>query len=279
MRPITSQPKPAHLGPKYGAQFEDASVAAAYRARPPYPPEFFATLRELLAPGPRTVLELGSGTGDVTLGLLSAADRIDAVEPSAAMLAVARRRPGAGNARIRWTHASAEAAHFEGPYALAVAAESLHWTEWDVVLPKIAASLRPGAVLALAERGFAGPAPWDAEVHPLVAKYSTNRDFRPCDLVEELTSRGLFRETGRRTTSPLPFTQSIDDYVESFHSRNGVSRDRMDPHPAAEFDRLLRSVVERHLPGGQVRLQTVVHVVWGVPALRELRSPPARRAP
>ena len=30
-------PKPAHLGPDYAAQFQDAAVAGAYHTRPPYP--------------------------------------------------------------------------------------------------------------------------------------------------------------------------------------------------------------------------------------------------
>jgi trans-aconitate methyltransferase len=266
MRSDALLPKPAHLGPQYGAQFQDESVARAYRARPPYPPAFFDVLDQLQAPGGRTVLELGCGTGDVTLGLLGRAERIDAVEPSFAMLSAARGRPRANDPSVRWIHATAEAAAFEGPYSLAVAAESLHWMEWGVVLPKVAAALEPGALLAVAERGNAGPLPWDGEMGRLVARYSTNQEYRPFDLVGELTSRGLFREVGRRTTAPLAFSQRVEDYILSFHSRNGFSRDRMDPDSAREFDTRLRRLLERHYPDQMVRLQTVATIVWGVPA-------------
>lgn len=119
-------PKPAHLGPRYAAQFEDAGVASAYRFRPPYPLEFFDVLSRLYAAGPRRVLELGCGTGDVTVGLAGRADRVDAVESSAEMLAAARRREGGDDPRIRWLRGSAEVAEFDGPYSLSVAAESLH---------------------------------------------------------------------------------------------------------------------------------------------------------
>jgi hypothetical protein len=64
-------PKPAHLGPVYGAQFQDRSVADAYAARPPYPPEFFDIVESLLPPAgsePRRILELGCGTGDNVIG-------------------------------------------------------------------------------------------------------------------------------------------------------------------------------------------------------------------
>ena len=115
-----SIPKPAHLGAKYAAQFEDPSVAAAYFARAPYHPEFFDVLRGLQAGGPGWILELGSGTGDATLGLLDCVERIDAIEPSAQMLAIARKRPGAEDPRIRWIHNFAEDAQLAGPYSLAI---------------------------------------------------------------------------------------------------------------------------------------------------------------
>lgn len=261
------QPKPAHLSPRYGAQFEDASVAAAYHARPPYPAEFFDLLKPLHAPGRRRILELGCGTGDATIGLAGQAERVDAVEPSAAMLALARRREGAGDPRINWMHAAAEVAAFAGPYSLAVAAESLHWMEWDAVLPKLAAALAEKAVLVLAERVGAAPMPWDAELGRLIATYSTNREFQPYDLVEELTSRSLFRVAGRHTTAAVPFQQSIDEHLESMHSRNGFSRDRMDVAAATAFDDSFRAVLRRHCPDGTVRLQTAVSIVWGYPAV------------
>jgi SAM-dependent methyltransferase len=262
-------PKPAHLGPEYGEQFRDESVVRAYAARPPYPGELFEWLAALQRPargltGP--ILELGCGTGDLTFGLVGIADRLDAVEPSAAMLAAARRRAGADDRRIRWIEATAEAAAFEGPYALAVAAESLHWMAWDVVLPKVAAALAPGAVLAIVEREHVGPLPWDAELSRLIAAYSTNRAFRPYDLVAELTMRGLFREAGRRTTTPLAFSQSIADHVECMHSRNGFSRERMAADAAAAFDAAYRELLERYCADGVVALRTVATLVWGVPA-------------
>src|SRR5690242_5932574 len=129
-RLIFKIPKPPHLGPEYGAQFEDASVAAAYRTRLAYPQSFFDLVAKLHAPGARRILELGSGTGDVTLGIADQCERVDAVESSASMLAIARQREGGVDQRIKWIHARAEDAPFDGPYTLAVAAESLHWMEW-----------------------------------------------------------------------------------------------------------------------------------------------------
>jgi hypothetical protein len=63
----------------------------------------------------------------------------------------------------------------------------------------------------------------------------------------------------------VPFRQSVDEYVESFHARNGLSRDRMDAQAASAFDRQLRELVREHCSGGIVELQISGRVIWGRP--------------
>jgi ubiquinone/menaquinone biosynthesis C-methylase UbiE len=89
---------PAHPR-ELGRAFQDAEVVRNYRYRQPYPSEIFEILEGLLV-APRTVLDAGSGTGALTIGLARFAERIDAVDPSAAMLREARRMPGADSERI-----------------------------------------------------------------------------------------------------------------------------------------------------------------------------------
>ncbi|HXX48673.1 MAG TPA: class I SAM-dependent methyltransferase [Myxococcota bacterium] len=263
--------KPAHLAPRYGAQFGDRSVAAAYRTRPPYPEEVFALVESLL-PEPRAsrLLELGCGSGDLTLGLAPRVGAIDAVEISAAMLEVARARAGGGVANVRWIESSAEAFAPDSRYALAVAAESLHWMDWDVVLPRLARWLEPGAPLAIVDCRLLEPVPWQDELARLISTHSTNRDFQRLDLVQELTRRGLFRELGRQRTAPVALDQSVDDYVESFHSRNGFSRERMTPASAGEFDGGVRAAVAPWAREDRIAARYSALVVWGRPT-----SPPA----
>ena len=257
--------KPKQLGPEYGAQFGDASVVAAYVHRPPYPPQVFDVLEGLLAPGARRVLELGSGSGDLTFGLAPHVEHIDAVELAPAMLAQAHARANgtAVGARIRWHALAAEDFVPAHDYALAVAGESLHWMEWSVVLPMIARALRPGGVLAIAQARTL-QVPWEAELFGLLAAHGTNRDYRPYDLIAELTRRGAFHELGRTRCVEPGFAQSVDDYVESFHSRNGFSRDRMTAAGAASFDAAVRELVLRHAPDGVVRSSVACTLVWGV---------------
>jgi SAM-dependent methyltransferase len=256
------RPKPAHLGPQYGAQFQDAAIVAAYLNRPPYPAKVFTRLRALLT-GPAVALDAGCGTGDIARRLASLVERLDAVDISAAMIAAGRRLPGGDAPNLRWIVGGMEDAPLDPPYGLIVAGESLHWMEWSVVMPRLRDALASGARLALV--GRVADEPWANNLLSLILRYSTNRDFQPYDLIEELTSRGLFAVEGRATTEPEPFTQRLDDYIESIHSRNGFSRDRMTPESAAVFDAAARALVASHAPDGMLTLGVRAELVWGQP--------------
>lgn len=65
--------------------FTDAEVAERYRYRAPYPDAVFAVLRDLIVP-PFTALDAGAGTGAIARGMVGFAERIDAVDPSGAMV-------------------------------------------------------------------------------------------------------------------------------------------------------------------------------------------------
>ena len=264
------KPKPAGLAPKYGAQFQDESIANTYATRPPYSGEFFNALERLVSEGPRVLLDLGCGTGDVAIGLAHGSDRIDAVDPSTAMLNVARSRPGADMPGLHWICASAETFEYRGPYSLVVASESLHWMDWETVLPKIGAGLGPDAYLVIAGGRSLVNLPWSKELGELINRYSTNRDYQPYNLINELTERNLFREVGRETIPAPLFSQSIDHYIESFHTRNGFSRQRMNPGLAREFDEALRRLVLHYFPDGVIRGERVHTIVWGKPMERSV---------
>jgi len=259
------QPKPAHLAPHHAQQFEDREVARHYHTRPPYPAEVFHLLSGLLPGQHRAVLELGCGTGELTLGLCPFVDHIDAIDPSAAMLEVARARPRANDPRIAWFESRAESFDCPRRYSLIVAADSLHWMDWAELFPRLRTALEPHAVLALvAGRALDRPA-WDSGLRELIRRYSTNRDYVDYDLIDELCARGLFQVAGRRVTEPIPFAQALDDYVESFHTRNGFLRGRMTERQALEFDAAVRYQVLAHQPSGTVEGTTTARVVWGYP--------------
>jgi SAM-dependent methyltransferase len=258
-------PKPAHLGPAYAAQFQDASVVAAYHLRPPYPAEVFAILADLLPPDCGAVLDAGCGTGEIARLLIERVARIDAVDLSPAMIAQGRQLPGGGHPRLRWICGPIEDAPLDPPYGLVTAASSIHWMAWDVVLPRFRDVLAPGGTLALVYQATR-PVPWAEGLQAITNRYSTNREFQPYDPLTELVQRGLFAPQGTRTTAHVAFVQPVADYVESFHARDGFSRDRMAPDAAAAFDAEVTALLAPFCPAGQVALELTATVTWGVPA-------------
>jgi len=244
----TPRAKPRHLDAEYAAQFGDEEVAAAYRHRPPYPPETFVILEPLLGSRPRTVLELGAGTGDLTIGLMPLVDRLIAVEPSRPMLERGRRRTAAEQDHVEWL--------------AVVAAEAFHWLDWQSVLPRVAISLVPSGHLILVDRAQGAGLPWEPDLRALIRTYSTNQDYVPYDTVTELESRGLVVVGGRAETETVVHRQKVDDYVESFHSRNGFSRARLSAERARAFDDQLTTLVRRSCPDDIVPVPVRARITW-----------------
>ena len=257
-------PKPAHLAPEFASQFRDPSVVAAYHLRPPYPPQVIDHLIPLrVSTGP--VLDVGTGTGEIARSLARRGVRVDALDPSAAMLARGRQMPGGDHPLLTWINGTAEDTPLHPPYSLITAAASLHWMEWEIVLPRFRDLLTPGGVLAIVEQRQA-PQPWDTALSEVITRYSLNRFYQPYDLIAELEQRGHFRPLGRVETEPVVFRQSIADYVESFHARNGFSRDRMSREDATAFDSEAERLVLPFARDSHITLEITGVIVWGIPA-------------
>jgi ADP-ribose pyrophosphatase YjhB (NUDIX family) len=262
-----TEAKPAQWGPNHGSVFAEPSVAEAYRHRPPYPPAAITALVGLLAPAvPARVLDAGCGTGHVTIPLAPLVARVDAVDIAPTMIAAGSRAPGGDHPHIRWASSPLETFAADPPYALIVAGSSLHWMEWEVVLPRFAAWLAPGGALVLLDERIE-PTPWGAEAGPVIQHFSTNRDYRPYStrtIADELSRRGLFRELGERTIAAVPFAQPVADYITAFHARNGLARERMGA-AAAAFDAALAAILAPYCPDGMVHLRVGAGLIWGEP--------------
>lgn len=259
-----TRPKPSGLGPEYAAQFRDRSIIDAYRFRPPYPDEMFELLAGLVTGEPGAILDVGCGAGDLARRLAGEAwvDCVDAVDPSSGMIARGRELPGGTHPRLTWITGTAEEAPLRPPYTLITAGSSLHWFDWDVAWPRLDSMLTPDGWLAIVGETDRRK-PWTADLGSIITRFSTNRDYAPYNLVEELVARGLFSPAGQRQTAAVPFEQSIDDYVESFHSRNGLSQQRMGSERAAAFDAEVRALLYGWCPSARVELSIVGQVIWG----------------
>jgi trans-aconitate methyltransferase len=265
--------KPKQFGQAHASIFQDASVVAAYQYRPPYPPETFSFLLSLIpaTAAERIVLDAGCGTGFITRPFAAAVDHIDAVDISPAMIAAGPTLPGGDRPNITWQAAPIETAVLRPAYTLIVAAASLHWMDWEAALPRFARHLVPGGVLATVEER-PQPNSWDADLGPIAQRYSMNQDYSSYDMATvtaELERRGLFQLHGSYETPPMRFQQSIDDWVESFHARNGFSRDRMGRRAADACDAALRAAVLPYSPNGFIEQHIAARILWGAPLVRK----------
>ncbi len=242
-------------------------MVAAYHLRFPYPPEIHDELVKLVAKPHSSLLDIGTGTGEIARALAPRIDRVDAVDMSARMLSRGRESSGGDAPNLRWIESRVEEFESDESYELITAGDSLHWKDWDVVLPKLAGLLAPGGHLAIVHRSDLAP-DWQEELGALIARYSTSRFYETFDLIAELERRGLFEVVGRYTSPERESRQPMDDYVESFHSRSSLSRENMPPEDVEAFDAALRELVAPWSADGFVHLRTVGEIVWGFPLPR-----------
>ncbi len=249
-----------------GTSFRWAGVASAYRHRPPYPAELFDTLEGLVVARPRTVLDIGAGDGALARPLARRVDRVDAVEISPAMAEAGRHRAGGSRTNLVWLVGAAETVDLAGPYALATAGASLHWMDWDVTLRRVGRALAPDAMLAIVDQTYHDLA-WQEPLVEVIVRHSRNPEFDPrFSLPDELERRQLFKILGRAQTRPTEFRQSVDDYVEQFHSRASLARELMTTTEAVAFGQEIREVVAAFASDtGELTMHTTGLVVWGRP--------------
>lgn len=186
-------------------------VAQLYdAARPAYPPELIDALVQLaeLRPNAR-VLEIGAGTGQLTIPLAQRGLTLTAVELGPNLAALLRRKLAS------FSHADVLNADFddwpvpEAAFDLVVAATAFHWLDSSTRVQRCASALRPSGALAVVETrwGVGGEddpffrasqscyARWDPAHDP------TFSPRRPEDLPvarDELIAAGLFASVSHR---------------------------------------------------------------------------------
>lgn len=131
------------------AEFNDPRLVEVYDAECPWGPDddfFLGAVNEV--PGSR-VLDLGCGTGRLTIAVAAAGHTVTGVDPARASLDAARRKPGAD--RVTWVEGSTEvlpdAAFDTAVMTSHVAQFFVTDEEWAAALADLARAVVPGGRL------------------------------------------------------------------------------------------------------------------------------------
>ena len=248
---------------EFGRVFADEEVAAHYQYRAPYPHAVFSILERLVVE-PRVVLDAGTGTGALARRFPPSIERIDAVDPSAAMITRGRALPGGDDPRIRWIVGRAEDAPLSPPYGLITSGASLHWMHADVVLPRFRDALAPGARLAIVDTETTHSGEWRTEMLGIIRRYSPlEHHLETHEMVLQAVQRGVLVLEGEQRTSPEPFDQPVDDYLRLLGSTSTLSRVTLGSRATA-FDAECRDLFARHRMSW-IRSTVTGYVAWGRP--------------
>ncbi|MES2340959.1 MAG: class I SAM-dependent methyltransferase [Pseudomonadota bacterium] len=255
----------AAIADNTGAEFEDEGVVAAYVHRTPYPPALFERLLAL-TPGRARLLDLGCGPGKLTLGLAPHFDEILAVDPSAAMLRLARDLDAGANPNIAWTPAFAEDVPLPPSIDLITAGASIHWMDAPRLFPRLAAAIAPDGVMAILGGDGPAQAPWIGAWQEVIKAWvgKLGGQWNGGDHQARLTGHQPWFDVAATETFTAPMTQSVDDLIEAEHSRATWARAKMGDLAAA-FDADLRAVVAPYARDGQVAFEISSTLWWGYP--------------
>jgi hypothetical protein len=136
--------------------------------------------------------------------------------------------------------------------------------DWAQLFSKLVDALDDDGYLAIVGLDELADERWQLDLKRTISRYSTNQDFVPFDLLDELKERNLFTEHGYREFNSN-FAQSIDDFIESIHACNGISRDRMSVRAALEFGDEIRALHTSHRPEARIMGTITARVWWGRP--------------
>ena len=71
---------------------------------------------------------------------------------------------------------------------------------------------------------------------------------------------------GDKLTTPVSFSQSLTDYVQSFHSRESMSKEHMGAENVEAFDAELSQVLSEFVDDeGFLSFQLEARITWGRP--------------
>ena len=253
-----------------GQSFEDEAVARAYRHRPEYPDDLYRKLVEI-SPGRSRLLDLGCGPGKIARRLAPHFDSVVAVDPSAAMLRIARQLVSEEAERIEWVHGRAEEVPLAGePFDLLVAGASIHWMDPGILFPRLSKLTRPDHVFAVVDGDAPAEPPWHPEWEAFLAYWIpelTGEAYAPGRRDSPYAKRmdryrAWLDVTAEWTTRSAPLQQAVADFITCQHSRDTFAPFRLGAR-LGEFDEQLAGLLAPHARDGLLSFSIESTLVWG----------------
>ncbi|MFE6274191.1 class I SAM-dependent methyltransferase [Streptomyces goshikiensis] len=254
-----------------------ASTVPYYaRFRPAYDPRLFALLGQRFSlDGSQRVLDLGAGSGALTLPLAPLLREVIAVDPEPEMIAEGRRL--AAQARVSgidWRLGSSDTllAMDVGPVLLTVMGASFHWTDRERLLRDLDTLIEPEGAVVLATCGAQHddlePPPWLAVVEQVRRRHLDPERLRgsgPAGYPDVRHQEVLLRSPFSRVEEVhwgRTVSRSVDEVVGLQLSYSFTSPAALGPGRAA-FERDLRQALNAFGPDGglfdeRVRTEAVV---------------------
>jgi hypothetical protein len=188
------------------------------------------------------------------------------------MIESARQLRGGAASNVRWIVGAVEDTPLEPPYALVTAGESLHWMDWEIVLPRLADVLSRNGVVAVIGRDWEGPPAVRARIRPVLMRHSAVPVWQDVDLLSELQDRELFTLVSTRRFGPEVWEPTVEQYLECRHSQRSFARSAMGETAARAFDAELRQVLAELCSSSEIRyasdrlqLDVETTLAWGRP--------------
>ena len=249
------------MGPGFGGE-----VATYYaRFRRGYPPAAVDVIaRAFGLTADDVVVDLGCGTGQLTLPLAARAGTVVGVDPEPDMLAFARRHAARD---VRWTLGTdrdlPEIAAGR-PLAAVTAAVAIHWMDRDALFRAARPLLRPGGGVAIVTNGaplWLQDTDWSRAVNACLAEWVGHPVDDACQTDE--AGRALNRDALARNGYTV--VESTVDYAAelTFDRLVGGLLSAMPPAPRPRRDALARRL--RDALGGRDRFteHVTVHIQCG----------------
>jgi trans-aconitate methyltransferase len=205
------------------------------------------------------VLDLGCGTGQLTLPLAAEAGAVIGMDPSADMLALA----GTAAANVTWVLGSDDQVISlnsllgKESLDLVTIGQALHWMDAAKLFAVLTPLLRPGGGIAVISNGtpvWVQETAWARALAGVARKWFTGLSFSTCGCSpsDRARYRGLLVEAGFTVEEhAIDYTEkfTVDEVIGSFYS--AAPLERLNAEQRAGFDADLRSALKAAQPDGR----------------------------